>query len=149
MHPPNSCERRTHSKATFGVSYLLFWNETASMTYAPFEWDLRRTQPSKWDTASIFLISTWVIYMRGPPRDCVSRSVSVLKYQIIWPFLWQGKVGAGCKMSSGATPLKLDIYKLLWIFFEYNDIDVNTHMYSRREENCSLLWLHHMTLFFI
>ncbi len=51
MHPPNSCERRTHSKVAFGVSYLLFWNETASMTYAPFEWDLRRMQPSKWDTA--------------------------------------------------------------------------------------------------
>ncbi len=35
------------------VSYLLFWNETASMMYAAFEYNLRRAQPSKWDTAYI------------------------------------------------------------------------------------------------
>ncbi len=48
---PDASSEFLWKKDSFDVSYLLFWNETASMTYAPFEWDLRRTQPSKWDTA--------------------------------------------------------------------------------------------------
>ncbi len=49
---PDAFSEFLWKKDAFGVSYLLFWNETASMTYAPFEWDLQRRQPSKWDTAT-------------------------------------------------------------------------------------------------
>ncbi len=55
MHPPNSCERRTHSKVAFGVSYLLFWNET--------RWHMH---PSKWDTAIV------------PPPDWVWHPINKL-----------------------------------------------------------------------